>query len=167
MLGKKKSYREQEQYAEESLYKLYWTMSHIFEQMTSSYTANKQYEKAIAFFEAHEKLLSVFDGGCADFCATYKMIACENKAKVYMKMGDKEKCLTELKRFISLTEQVKDVAAVSDLNIAVRNPMYFSGISEDLGEEYMSNVYPEKALRKYDAFFGEDEKYIQFKKTVI
>ena len=142
-------------------------MSHIFEQMTSSYTANKQYEKAIAFFEAHEKLLSVFDGGCDDFCATYKMIACENKAKVYMKMGDKEKCLTELKRFISLTEQVKDVAAVSDLNIAVRNPMYFSGISEELGEEYMSNVYPEKALRKYDAFFGEDEKYIQFKKSVI
>ena len=167
MLGGKKCYAEQEQFAEDSLWNLYWTMSHVFEYMTHSYTVNKDYEKAIAFFDAHEKLLSIFDSGCSDFYATDKIIACENKAQVYMKMGNKEKCLEELKRFFALAEQVRTVAQSSDFNIAARNPMYFSSISEEIGEEYMSNIYPEKALGKYDAFFGEDEAYIQFKKSVI
>ncbi len=166
MLGCKKCFAEQEQFAEDSLFNLYWTMSHIFEYMTHSYTVNKEYEKTLAFFDAHEKLLSIFDSGCPDFYATYKVWACENKAKVYMNMGDKEKCLAELKRFFALAEQVKAVAQNSDFNIAVRNPMYFSNISEEIGEEYMSNIYPEKALGKYDAFFGEDEAYIQFKKSI-
>ena len=166
MLGNKKCYTEQEQYAEDSLWKLYWTMSHVFEYMTHSYTVNKEYEKAIAFFDAHEKLLSVFDGGCPDFYATYKVFACENKAKVYMKMGEKEKCLEELKRFFALAEQVKSVAKNTDLNIAVRNPIYFSSISEEILEEYMSSIYPEKALGKYNAFFGDDEAYAEFKQSI-
>lgn len=166
MLGYKKCFAEQEQFAEDSLFKLYWTMSHIFEYMTRSFTINKEYEKAIAFFEAHEKLLSIFDGGCPDFYATYKIFACENKAQAYMKMEDKEKCLAELKRFFALVEQVRTVAQSGDFNIAVRNPMYFSNISKEIGEEYMQNIYPEKALGKYDAFFGDDEAYIQFKESV-
>ena len=166
MLGGKRCYAEQERFAEDSLFKLYWTMSHVFEHMTHSYTVNKEYEKAIAFFDAHEKLLSMFDGGCSDFYATYKVFACENKAKVYMKMGDKEKCLKELYRFLALAEQVRAVAQSRDFNIAVRNSKYFSNISENIEEEYMSNIYPEKALGKYDAFFGEDEAYIQFKQSI-
>ena len=166
MFGGKKCYAEQEQFAEDSLFKLYWTMSHIFEYITHSYTVNKEYEKAITFFDAHEKLLSMFDAGCPDFYATYKIFACENKAKVYMKMGDKENCLAELKRFFALAEQVKAVAQSSDFNIAVRNPIYFSSISEEILEEYMSNIYPEKALGKYDAFFGEDNAYIQLKNSI-
>jgi hypothetical protein len=83
-----------------------------------------------------------------------------------MKMGDKEKCLAELKRFFLLAKQVKSVAQSSDFNIAVRNPMYFSNISEEIGEEYMPNIYPEKAFNKYDAFFGEDKAYIQFKESI-
>ena len=166
MLGGKKSYAEQEQFAEDALWDLYWTMSRVFEYMTHSYTINKEYEKAIAFFDAYEKLLSIFDRGCSDFCATDKIIACENKAKVYMKMGDKENCLAGLKHFFALAELVRAVAQSGDFNIAARNPMYFSNISEEIGEEYISNIYPEKTLEKYDAFFGEDEAYIQFKKTV-
>lgn len=166
MLGNKKSYAEQEQFAEDSLWNLYWTMSHIFEHMAHSYRVNKQHEKAIAFLDAQEKLLAIFNGGCPDFCATYKIWACENKASIYMKMGDKEKCLAELQRFFALAVQVKDVAKNSDLNIAVRNPMYFSNISEEIGEEYMPCIYPEKALKKYDAFFGENEAYLSFKNSV-
>ena len=166
MLGGKKCYEEQEQFAEDSLWKLYWTMSHVFEYITHTLAQNKEYEKALAFFEAHERLLGIFDYGCSDFCATYKIFACENKAKVYMRMGDKEKCLAELKRFFALAEQVKAVAKSSDFNIAVRNHIYFSCISEEIGEEYMSNIYPEKALAKYDPFFGDDEAYLQFKKEV-
>lgn len=167
MLGNKKCFAEQEQYAEDSLWKLYWTMNHVFEHMTHSLTVNKDYEKALAFFDAHEKLLSIFDSGCSDFYATDKIFACENKAKVYMKIGDKEKCLAELKRFFALAKQVKAVAQNSDFNIAVRNPMYFSNISEKIGEEYMSKIYPEKALGKYDAFFGDYEAYVQFKNSIV
>ena len=166
MLGGKKCFAEQEQFAEDSLWRLYWTMSHVFEYMTHSYTVNKEYEKAIAFFDAHEKLLSIFDGGCPDFYATYKIIACESKARVYMNMGDKENCLAQLKRFFALAEEVKKVAESTDFNIAVRNPLYFSNISEEIGEEYMSNIHPEKALPKYDNFFKEDATYLQWKKTV-
>ncbi len=166
MLGSKKCFSEQEEFAETSLWKLYHTMSHVFEHITRALTANKEYEKAIAFFEAHEKLLSIFDAGCPDFCATYKTVTCETKAKAYMKLGNKEKCLEELKRFMILTEQVKRVAKETDLNIAVRNPIYFSSISEEIGEEYMSSIYPEKALKKYDAFFGDDESYIQLKSSI-
>lgn len=163
MLGIKKCFAEQEEYAEASLWKLYYTMNRIFENITGSLTANKDYEKAIAFFDAHEKLLSIFDRGCSDFCAAYKTVACENKAKTYMKMGNKEKCLEELKHFLQLAEQVKRVADQPDLNIAARNPLYFSGITDEIGEEYMSSIYPEKALRKYDAFFVDDESYVQLK----
>lgn len=167
MLGGKKCYTEQAQFAEDSLWNLYWTMSHVFEHMTHSYTINKDYKKAIAFFTAHEKLLSIFDSGCSDFYATAKTFACENKAKVYMKMGDKEKCLEELKHFFTLAKQVRAVAQSSDFNIAVRNPIYFSNISEEIREEYMSNIYPEKALGKYDAFFDNDEAYLRFKNSII
>ena len=69
--------------------------------------------------------------------------------------------------FVYVKEQVRAVARSSDFNIAVRNPVYFSNISDEIAEEYMSNIYPEKALGKYDAFFGEDDAYIQFKKSVI
>ncbi len=166
LLGYKKCYAEQEQYAQDSLWKLYWTMSHIFENLTHSYMVNQEYEKAIAFFEAHEKLLSIFDDGCSDFYATYKIFPCENKAKAYMKMGDKQKCLAELKRFLALAKQVEAVAQSRDFNISVRNPMYFSNISEGIGEEYIQDVHPETALKQYDAFFGEDEAYLQFKKSL-
>ena len=167
LLRRKKCYAEQEQYAEASLWKLYWTMTRVFENMTHTFTDNGEHEKAVAFYNAYEKLLSVFDDGCSDFYATDKIFACENKASVYMKMGDKENCLAELKRFFVLAEQVKAVAQNSDFNIAVRNPMYFSNISEKIEEEYMASIYPEKVLGKYDTFFGEDEEYIRFKRSVV
>lgn len=166
LLGSKKCFAEQEQYAEDSLWKLYWTMSHVFEYMTHSLTINKEYEKALAFFSAHEKLLAIFDSGCPDFYATDKIIACGNKANVYMKMGDKENCLKELKRFFTFAKQVKKVAKSADFNIAVRNPIYFSHISGAIREEYMADFSLEKILSKYDKFFGEDGDYLNFKKEV-
>ena len=162
-----KCYTEQEQFAQDSLWKLYWTMNHVFAYIIHSYKVNKEYEKAIAFYEAYDKLLSVFDNGCSDFYATDKIFACENKANVYMKMGEKEKCLAELNRFFTLADQVRSVAQSSDFNIAIRNPIYFSNISKEILEEYMADIQPERALGKYDAFFSEDEAYSQFKKSVV
>ncbi|MBR5445717.1 MAG: helix-turn-helix transcriptional regulator [Clostridia bacterium] len=167
MLGLKRCHTEQDQFAKESLWKLYWTMNHVFACITHSYMVNKEYEKAIAFYEAYEKHLSVFDNGCSDFYATDKIFACENKANVYMKMGEKEKCLAELKRFFILADQVRSVARSSDFHIAIRNPIYFSNISEEILEEYMAEIQPEGVLGKYDAFFGEEEAYIRFKESVV
>ena len=166
MLGLKKSYAEQLQYAERELFQMYWTMSQVFEYVTHSLMQNGDNEKALAFLEAQEKLLSVFDSGCPDFYATYKIFTCESKASVYMKLADKERCLAELKRFFSLADQVRNVAKNDDFNIAVRNPMYFSAIEEEILEEYMDDAYPDRALSKYDAFFGDDDEYKAFKKTV-
>ena len=166
LLGFKKCYAEQEQFAEESLWKLYWTMIRVFENITHTMKQNDEFEKAIAFYDAYERLLSVFDGGCPDFYATDKIIACENKAQIYMKTGDKEKCLQELKRFFELAKQVKQVAENTDFNIAVRNPIYFSNISDEIFEEYMSDIHPEKVLHKYDEFLADCEGYLKFKKEV-
>lgn len=166
MLGVKKCFEEQKQYGVFHLWQMYWTMSHVFERMCNTLVNNNEFEKAIAFFEAHEKLLSVFDKGCPDFYATYKILACDNKAKAYMKMGDKEKCLSELRRFFDLAEQVKSIAKCGDVDLAVRNPLYFSSLTERIEEEYMTSIRPENALYKYDGFFGDDEAYRQFKKEV-
>lgn len=166
MLGVKKCFVEQEQFAEMSLWKMYWTMSHVFESLTDTLVSNGEYEKALAFCDAHDKLLSIFDSGCANFNATYKIWVCDSRAKIYMKMGNREKCLDELRRFYALAEQVKEVAKCEDLNVAARNPMYFSGLTEEIGEEYMTNIYPERALYKFDGFFGDYEEYLRFKKEV-
>ena len=166
MLGKQKCYFKQEQYAVDSLWKMYWAISHIFEYMTQTLTHNNEYEKALAFFDAHERLLSLFDHGCTNFYASYKISACENKAHTYLKMGNKEKCLEELTHFYSLAKQVEEVAQSEDLNIAVRNPIFFSNIGHTILEEYRTNIYPEKTLQKFDDFFGNDKKYLQFKNEV-
>jgi len=166
MLGVKKCFVEQEQYAEMSLWKMYWTMSHVFESLVGTFIVNAEYEKALAFLEAHDNLLSIFDSGCENFNATYKIIVSDSRAKTYMKMGNKEKCLEELRRFWSLSEQVKEVAKCEDLNIAARNPVYFSSLTEEIGEEYMTSINPERALYKFDSFFGDDEEYLRFKKEV-
>ncbi len=164
MLGLKKCLTEQEQYAEDSLWKMYWTMSHIFEFITHTFLYEKKdYEKALAFLDAHDKLLSVFDSGCGDFYVAYKITVCANKAHAYMKMGNRENCLSELKRFFVLAEQVKKVAESNNFNIAVRNPVYFSRIENEILEEYMPDIQPQMIFCEYDGFFGNSEEYLQFK----
>lgn len=164
MLGYKKSYAEQEAYAQGSLSSLYHTASHVFESLTSVAIGNKEYEKAINIIDAHEKMLSVFDKGCPDFYATYKIWAKNQKALAYMKIGDKETCLSSLREFIDIAKQIKEVAKSEDFNIAVRNPMYFGSISEPIYEEYMSDVFPSRILPKFEAFFGDDESFANLKK---
>ncbi len=171
LLGNKKCYAEQKAYAEKALLKMYLTMNHVFEYITHTQSrCENKYEDALAFFDAHERLLSICDSGCAAFNATAKIFACENKAHTYMQMGDKSNCLKELRRFFELAEQVRAVAKSPDLTPSVRNPLYFSNLDEefshDHAEEYMAEIYPEKALGKYDGFFGDDEDWVRFKSEV-
>ena len=166
LLKAKNCFFEVERFAKDSLWKLYWTMNHVFEHLIRILTINEDYEKALAFFDAHEKLLGIFDRGCPDFNATYKIINCESKAETYMKIGDTENCLKMLRKFFDLAEQVKTVAVSTDFNIAVRNPTYFSKTSEEFVEEYITDVRPEKVFSKYDGFFGNNRAYQQFKNKV-
>ena len=163
MLGYKKSYTEQEAFAQKSLFSLYHTASHVFECLTTAAIGNKEYEKAINIIDAHEKLLSVFDKECPDFYATYKIWAQERKANAYMKMGDKENCLASIQKFLDLANQVKVVASSEDFNIAVRNPMYFGSLSEPIYEEYMSNIFPMRMLAKYESFFSDEPRFAKLK----
>jgi len=163
MLGLKKSYAEQEAYAQESLWSLYHTASRVFECLTSAAMEKKEFTKAIDIIDAHEKLLSVFDKGCPDFYATYKIWAKASKAKTYMKMGDKENCLSALSGFIDEARKVKKAAKSEDFNIAARNPMYFGSISDPIYEEYMSNIFPLRMLSGFEAFFEDDENFAKLK----
>lgn len=167
MLRYKKCYREQEEYAEESLWKLYWTMSHVFDHLTSSLMQNGEHEKTLAFLEAHEKLLSIFDSGCPDFYTTDKLLVCRKKAKCYMKLDDKENCLESLHHYFQLAEQAKKVAKNCDFHIAARNPLYFSSVESKILEEYITDLHPETILSGYDKFFGDNPWYAAFKKEVL
>jgi hypothetical protein len=89
-----------------------------------------------------------------------------SKAGVYKNLNDKANCLQELQKLARLAEQAKTVEKSEDFNIAVRNSVYFSDISGVIKEEYISDFHPEQLLVKYDGFFGDDEDYLQFKKTV-
>lgn len=171
LLGMKKCYAEQKTFAEEALLNLYWTMNKVFEMLTHTLTrCEGEHERAIAFFDAHERLLSIFDGGCADFNATAKIFACEGKAQTYMKLGDKAHCLAELRRFLELAKQVKEAAKNEDFTPTARNGVYFSDITakaaEDNAEEYMPDIFPEKALGKYDVFFESDANWLDLKREV-
>ncbi|MBQ8474335.1 MAG: helix-turn-helix transcriptional regulator [Clostridia bacterium] len=166
MLGSKNCLDEQNEFAQKSLYKLYWTMSHVFESVANSSKNNMEYEKALNYLKAHEKLLSVFDYGCDNFFATYKIIACESKAQIYMNIGDEAGCIKELKKFFELAKEVEKVAESKNFDISKRNPIYFSCIKEEIPEEYMTRIYPERILSKYDGFLKDNKEYIEFKTAI-
>ena len=166
LLSVKGCYAEQLQFGETALWRLWWTMSHVFDILRSTLVQKKEFEKALRFLEAQETLLSVFDGGCPDFYTCDKLFTCMSKAGVYKNLNDKANCLRELQKLARLAEQAKTVEKSEDFNIAVRNSVYFSDISGVIKEEYISDFHPEQLLAKYDGFFGDDEDYLQFKKTV-
>jgi len=159
MLAYKKNLKELAQYAEHELWKMYWTMDHIFQCFAYEDKKTSNYERALNFLEAREKLLSVFDKGCPNFYATYKIYTCAEKAEIYKKLGNKEKCIAELERFAELAKQVQDVAKSEDFTLKARNPMYFSELCGDESEEYMTGIFPEKILKSFESFLGGDEKF--------
>ena len=112
-------------------------MDQLFELKRIALLEQKEYEKVLSWCRAHEKLLSIFDEGCEDFFVCHKLWNCEAKAQAYKNLG-------------------------------LRNTLYFSTI-DDLGtqEEFMTTIYFEKLLPRYDSFFDNDEKYLNFKNDLI
>ena len=168
ILEHRKEYREHARFTEKSLLDSFLIMDQLFESKRTTLLEQKEYEKLLFWCRAHEKLLSVFDEGCEDFFVCHKLWNCEAKAQAYKYLGKKENCLRELKAFASLTKYLHSNAKAENYQIGLRNPLYFSTI-EDPGtqEEYMTRVYFEKLLSKYDRFFENDEQYLTFKNDLL
>ena len=73
-----------------------------------------------------------------------------------------------MKAFASLAKRLNPNAKAEDYQIGLRNPLYFSTI-DDLStqEEFMTTIYFEKLLSKYDSFFDNDEEYLDFRNGLI
>ena len=128
----------------------------------------QEYDKLLSWCRSHEKLLSIFDEGCADFYVSHKIWNCEVKAQTYKKLSNKELCLEELKTLVFLTKCLNPDAKSEYYQIGMRNPLFFSSIKDpDIQEEYMTTIYFDKLLSKYDTFFGNDEQYLAFKKDLL
>lgn len=160
VLANKKEINEQLRYVENALFDCWLAMTHILEGLEHGLLHSaKDPQKALHFSRIRKKLLEVFDEGGSDFYATYKMQECEMAAQIYLKLGNKDKCLDELEKFFELADDVRKVAKSKSLNIADRN-YYFKDISDkNILEEYMSDVYPGRALNKYDEFLKDEPRY--------
>ena len=168
ILEYRKDYLEHARFTENGLFECYLIMDQLFELKRIALLEQKEYEKVLSWCCAHEKLLSIFDEGCEDFFVCHKLWNCEAKAQAYKKLGKKDECLQELKTFASLTKHLNQNAKAEDYQISLRNPMYFSTI-DDLStqEEFMTTIYFEKLLPRYDSFFDNDEEYLSFKNGLI
>ena len=164
VLQYRKDYSEHARFTEESLFECFLTMDMLFELRRKSLMEQKKYQEVIHWCEAHEKLLSIFDVGCEGFYFTHKIWNCEAKAQAYKQLGNKELCLEGLKKFAATAKYMNPEARGEDYQIGKRNPLYFSTLRDaDVSEEYMTTVYFDKWLSKYDGFFGDDEDYRKFK----
>lgn len=164
ILKYRKDYKAHSQYTESNLLDCFLTMDQLFELKRIALLEQKEYEKLLYWCEAHERLLSIFDEGCTDFFLCHKIWNCEARAQAYKYLGDKEKCLCELKKFVSLAKCLNPNAKSEDYQIGVRNPLYFSSITDSgTCEEFMTKLYFDKLLSRYDSFFGDDEQYRMFK----
>ena len=168
ILEYRKDYLEHARFTENGLFECYLIMDQLFELKRIALLEQKEYEKVLSWCCAHEKLLSTFDEGCEDFFVCHKLWNCEAKAQAYKKLGKKDECLQELKTFASLTKHLNQNAKAEDYQISLRNPMYFSTI-DDLStqEEFMTTIYFDKLLPRYDSFFDNDEEYLNFKNNLI
>jgi len=163
----RKDYAEHAKFTESSLLDCFWIMDSLFEQKRTVLLEQKDYNALLSWCAAHEKMLSIFDEGCADFYVSHKIWNYEAKAQAYKHLGKKEECLEALKALASLTEYLNKNAKAENYQIGIRNPLYFSTVTDpSTQEEYMTTVYFEKLLSKYDGFFENDEQYLSFKENL-
>lgn len=154
------------EFAENNLWKLFFTTDQLLEKTAEYLFEKEEYQKALCFLSARQKLLSVFDDGCQDFYIAHKIDTCDMTARIYAKLKYKEKCLSELQNLIELAKREKNIPKDTDYRVSARNPMYFSYSDKNLFEENFVNLHIENKLKKYDSFFGEDEEYKKLKDNI-
>ena len=151
--------------AEGDLWKLWWASAMLLAILLNDALKNGENERASAFCAARKKLLSVYDGGCEDFYLAHKLETAERRARIAKAEGNRAECFAALREFAVLAERVPAVAASEDFHISRRNPVYFSHMDEEDGEEeYFGSVCPERLYAAFDSFFDGDEKWKEFRK---
>ena len=84
------------------------------------------------------------------------------------KLGKKDECLRELKAFALLAKHLDPNAKSENYQISARNPLFFSTMEDpNCVEEFMTTLYFEKLLSRYDSFFENDKQYLNFKNELI
>ncbi|MBR6653771.1 MAG: helix-turn-helix transcriptional regulator [Oscillospiraceae bacterium] len=159
---------EFDEFTELRLLTLYIDMNMYFTLMHNVLMGRGEYEKSIEWSLAREKLTSVFDDGCPGFFMSHKTWNIFGMAQAYMKLGDKEKCLEQLKRIPPLLALMNPELKDEDYHVSKRNTMYFSHLTDpDLIEEYLTAFPFEFMLKSYDGFFDDDEDYLKFKQEAL
>ena len=169
-LGYAHNDKEMVNFIEKNLLDCWLAMDLNLQVLTSRLSELERYQEVISFCKAHQKLLSVFDDGCSDFYATHKFFATHLLAHSYRKIGDRELCLKALYDLAAIISQMKSVEKSDSFDVSARNPMYFSLVDDqEKSEEYMSmsRFKVGNMLSAFDKFFGDDEAYLTFKKSIV
>ena len=157
-----------ERYAGWETIQLWHALNALLSILSGSFSAQGNGERALAFAEAGEKLLTLFDAGCEDFFAFRKLMAAEKSASLCMDMGDRPGCLNALRRVVCCGELIQAAAEVEDhrYHEAERNPLFFAGLREnpEALEEWSPPFPLTPIFQKYEAFFGEDEAFLTLRK---
>jgi len=150
-----------ERFGEGELKRLWLTMEFLLADLDISFDTRGEKEKALAFAEAREKLLALFDAGCPDFQALRKLLAAENVASRYMLAGDRAGCLSALRRARDLQRRIRESGGAGSHHMADRNPLFFSGLREDSAalEEWGEDVPMALFLKKYADFLKDSEEF--------
>ena len=129
--------------------------------LSESLSAKGEKERALAFAQAGESMLSLFDGGCPDFFAFRKLMAAVSSATLRMDLGDRPGCLEVLRRVLSSGELIRSAAGAGSHHIADRDPLFFSGLREDPQalEEWAPEFPFAPIFEKFKAFFGDDGEF--------
>jgi len=162
-----KAYSEHEEYTEKHLFECFLLMDALFELKRKTLAEKREYKQLISWCNAHDKLLSCFDEGCEDFYSSHKFWNCERRARAYKNLGDKCSCLLELKKLAAISKSFNPDSHSEDHQIGVRNPLFFSTITDPgTQEEYMSEIDLKQLLCSYDEFFRNDTRYAELKNNV-
>jgi transcriptional regulator with XRE-family HTH domain len=168
VLAGKKDVSAQLKYTEKSLFLCWLTMVQLLKNLTSSlFQTAGDCNRALEYHALHRRLLELFDNGNTNFYTAHKLWESDEAAMIYMKLGEKEKCIDELKRFIDLCADACATANMEDHKIAHRC-RYFSDIEdEELYEEYMSSIDSKLILSifsKYAEFLSGEPAFCEIQK---
>lgn len=167
-LGYEHNDAEMMRYIEENLFDCWLAMDLNLQVLTARLSEMGKYREAALFGEAHKKLLSVFDDGCENFYACHKFFANHSLAHSYRKMEDKAGCLGALCDLAACVSYMRAVETSENFSVSFRNPAYFGHlVGDEHMEEYMSGFDAGGMLASFDAFFGEDEKYLACKAEIV
>lgn len=174
ILARKRDIGKHLTFVEESLFSCWLAMCHSVDGLVHSLANDqKDYERALEFQKLQLKLLELFDDGLKSelksegqvFYATSKMFLYEKCAEIHRNLGNKPECLDALRDFFGIADAVRAVAKSEDFHLSARNTYFAEVGKEDILEEYMNEVFPERVLKKYEAFLGDEPEFCALKET--